>query len=219
MNENPQKLYERRLKQYVRMIHGAEGLIAKLTVFRELVARHRDLGDDLWKIDPLLYFFARSMQTEVILDIARLLENKDRSNGNIEKFLNFCIANSGRIYWGGGLIPQDTLFQHKTILASHSAIIASIKGRRDKVIAHLDRRYFYEPELVEEDYPIDDQDLIDLANGIIKIFRDHEIGLHPECVSFHLSEFYQIAVDNMIRNLKTGREQNFGVAFEVSDHD
>lgn len=204
-DEEPQLSYEKRLRQFLKMLHGPEGLIAKLAIFRELVSQYRNRGDGLWEISPPLYYFARAMQTEVLLALARLLESKDRSWGNLEKFLNYSATNAWRIRWSKGPIPEAVAFKHKTALAAHSEVIAAIKGRRDKVLAHLDRRYFFEPEAVEVDFPISDDDLIALANEIIRILNEHERGLTPDRVTFHLGEFYHIAIDNMVRSLEDAR--------------
>ncbi|MXP26809.1 hypothetical protein GRI39_12280 [Altererythrobacter indicus] len=197
----PQEDYEKRLRRFVVMVHGQEGLIAKLAIFREVVRHYRERGDGLWEISPPLYFFARAMQTDVLLALARILEEKQRSWGNLEKFLDFSAANSGRIVWKNGQFSEAVAFKHKSALATHSDIIASIRGRRDKVIAHLDRKYFFDPEAVEDDFPLADEAMIALANEIIKILHEHERGV-SDSWSFHLAEFYQIGVDNMIRSLE-----------------
>ena len=198
---SPQDDYERRLERFLMMVHGQEGLIAKLAIFREVVRHYRERGEGLWEISPPLYFFARAMQTDVLLALARILEEKQRSWGNLEKFLDFSAANSSRIVWRNGQFSEAVVFKHKTALATHSDIIASIRGRRDKVIAHLDRKYFFDPEAVEDDFPLADEAMIALANEIIKILHEHERGV-SDSWSFHVAEFYQIGVDNMIRSLE-----------------
>ena len=198
---SPQEDYEKRLQRFLVLVHGPEGLIAKLAIFRELVKHYRERGDGLWKTSPPLYFFARAMQTDVILALARVLEEKNRSWGNLKKFLDFSVANSGRIVWKKGRFSEAVAFKHKAALAAHSDIIRSIRGRRDKVIAHLDRKYFFDPETVEDDFPLADEAIIALANEIIKILSEHERGVFDSS-SFHLAEFCQSGVDNMIRSLE-----------------
>jgi hypothetical protein len=81
-------------------------------------------------------------------------------------------------------------------------------ARRDKFFAHLDKKYFLKPEKVEVDYPLASAEVIELANCMIKIIFDHQEGLGgPQ--NFHLAEFYTISVDNMVRNLLSGRKANF----------
>lgn len=197
-----QEAYESRLRRFLVMMHGQEGLIAKLAIFRELVKQHRQRGDGLWQISAPLYFFARAMQTEVLLELARILESKDRSWGNLEKFLNFAATNGSKIKWETGTFSENVAFRHKSNLAAHAAVISSIQGRRDKVLAHLDRKYFFEPESVDDDYPITDDAIIALANAIIDILSEHERGI-SNTISFHLAEFYHIAIDNMVRDLES----------------
>lgn len=196
-----QEAYETRLRRFLVVMHGQEGLIAKLAIFRELVRQYRQRGDGLWHISAPLYFFARAMQTEVLLGLARILESKDRSWGNLEKFLNFAATNASQIRWQNGKFSEDVAFRHKTSLAAHADVIRSIQGRRDKVLAHLDRKYFFDPDSAEDDFPISDDALIALANAIIVILSEHERGL-SNTISGHLAEFYHIAIDNMVRDLE-----------------
>jgi len=205
MHETPQQSYETRLRRFLHIIHGPEGLVAKLAVFRELLRQFKEHGEDLWSISPPLYFFARSMQNEVLLALARLLETKERSWGNLEKFLDFSAANAHHIRWADEAMTEEFVFEQKASLKLHSGVIAAIMGRRDKVIAHLDRKYFFNPDAVNADFPLGDQAMIDLANEIIRILGSHEQGLTPNNSTFHLGEFYHIAVDNMVRALEKGR--------------
>ncbi|APE27419.1 hypothetical protein BMF35_a0590 [Aurantiacibacter gangjinensis] len=78
------------------------------------------------------------------------------------------------------------------------------------MIAHLDRKYFFDPEAAEDDFPLADEAMIALANEIINILHEHEQGV-SDSWSFHLAEFYQIGVDNMIRSLEAvARERKQG---------
>ena len=81
-------------------------------------------------------------------------------------------------------------------------------GRRDKFFAHLDKRYFADPSKVYSDFPLDQTAVIALVNCVIDIISEHQASLGG-AVSFHLAQVYEISVDNMVRNLETGRKTNF----------
>lgn len=81
-------------------------------------------------------------------------------------------------------------------------------GRRDKFFAHLDKRYFADPSRVYSDFPLDEMAVIGLVNCVIMIVSEHQVSLN-DAFNFHLAEIYEISVDNMVRNLETGRRANF----------
>ena len=214
MNQCAQALYEERLDRFLSMVHGNDGLVAKLAIFQGLWKKYTLLGDDLWKIDPLLYHFAKSMETELILGAARLVESSKRSDGNLSRFLEFCIRCSERISWASGSMPKTIAATHKMKLQAHHETINSIMGRRDKVVAHLDNKYLRDPEAIDRDYPLSQEAVISLVNDIISILREHEHGVKPH-TTFHLAQMFEQSVDNMIWNLHTGREHNFGVELRL----
>lgn len=81
-------------------------------------------------------------------------------------------------------------------------------GRRDKFFAHIDKQYFADPARIYTDYSLDETAVIALVNCVIKIISEHQSNLNGT-VAFHVAEFYQNSVDNMVRNLETGRKVNF----------
>lgn len=208
MTETPQTKYETMVRLYARFIHGTDqhALIAKLQIFRSFLEKRRLLGDRLWKIEPLLPYVLSSLEQDVHLTLAKFF---DDSGFGLRKFLDFCLHNMCRIQWPSGNLPSDLLFQQKTRLAGHESTIRAIKGRRDKLFAHRDKIYFYDASKVYEDFPLSEEEAVDLAQTIISIVDEHERGLHTGQSSFHVAEFFHISVDNMVRNLETGRRNNF----------
>jgi hypothetical protein len=138
-----------------------------------------------------------------------LLEDRKTSERSICSFPDFCLANRKSIIWGDKNPSEEVLFAQKQNLEKHRETIDKLLARRDKYFAHLDKKYFFFPQQVFSDYPIIAKDVIALINCIIKIFGEHEHGLHPGKGAFHLSEVFVIGVDNMVRNLQTGRRINF----------
>ncbi len=202
--------YESRLSGYANLIHGnaPPGLAAKLAIFRELLQQHKQWRDDLWHIEPLLFPLFKSSEVDLHLSIARLLERPQRSDRSLFKFLSFCEGNRANIIWANGELTSALIAEQLASLEAHRSTINAIMGRRDRFFAHLDKRYFTAPAAVYSDYPLDDDAVIALANAMIDIVQMHEQGLNGSA-SFHLAEFYMVAVDNMVRNLLTGRKTNF----------
>lgn len=210
MKEQIQANYEQRLGNYVALVHGNDppGLVPKLATYSSLLEQHRQHGDRLWKIEPLLFPVIAAIEVDLHLATARLLEKPHRSDGSLFAFLDFCRKNRTNISWKSGSLSEDAIQKQLDELEAHRSTITAIMGRRDKFFAHLDERYFADPASVYSDFPLREAEVIALVNCVIEIISEHEAGLN-EGLSFHVGEFYQISVDNMVRNLEAGRRLNF----------
>ncbi|CUS43639.1 hypothetical protein MGWOODY_Smn1294 [hydrothermal vent metagenome] len=210
MKAELQTNYEARLSRYATLLHATEppGLVAKLAIYRQLLRQREIHGEKLWKIEPMLYPLMHSAEIDLHLAAARLLEDPGRSEGSIFAFLKFCVTNRTHITWKAGTPPAETFDEQVARLEAHRATITAIMGRRDKFFAHLDKRYFREPERIYVDFPLEDSAVIALVNVVIAIITEHQWKLR-ETANFHVAEFLEIGVDNMVRNLEAGRRQNF----------
>lgn len=210
MKAELQANYEARLTRYATLLHATEppGLVAKLAVYRQLLRQREIHGERLWKIEPTLYLLMHSAEIDLHLAAARLLESPGRSEGSIFAFLEFCITNRAHLTWKAGTPSLETFDEQLARLEAHRATITAIMGRRDKFFAHLDKRYFREPGRIYVDFPLEDSAVIALVNAVIAIITEHQWKL-KETANFHVAEFLEIAVDNMVRNLEAGRRQNF----------
>ena len=210
MKQRLQANYEERLSRYVTLIQGAEppGLVPKLAVYRELLRQHGMHGDRLWKIEPVLHPLIFSAETDLHLTTARLLEDPRRAEGSLFAFLDFCLKNQANITWKSGPPPVEVLDKQLNELESRRDTINALMGRRDKFFAHLDKRYFKEPARIYVDYPLDADDVIALVNVVIGVITEHQWRLKG-AAAISVAEFYAISVDNMVRNLETGRRKNF----------
>ncbi len=209
MTETTQEQYERRVKRYGSLLHGTDqdGLIGKLQMYQSFLKKHRDYGDRLWKIEPLLYYLIQSLEQDVHLTLAKFF---DKSGYDIRTFINFCNSNRRQITWKSCEPLNEQLLKSQEIeLDSHKPCIDSIVGRRNKFFAHKDKEYLDQPENVYSDYPLSEDDVVALANTLISIVNKHQVGMSGGTASFHLAEFIEIAVDNMVRNLEAGRRLNF----------
>ncbi|MDG1738869.1 MAG: hypothetical protein P8L68_04800 [Paracoccaceae bacterium] len=209
MTETTQENYERRVKRYAALLHGTDqdGLICKLQMYQSFLEKQRDIGDRLWKIEPLLFYLIKLLEQDVHLTLAKFFDD----NGyGIGKFTRFCITSRRQITWSSGQSPDETLLNdQEEALKAHEECIKSIVGRRNKFFAHRDKEYLDQPDQVFSDYPLTEDDVVSLANTLISIVSKHETGILGGGFSFHLAEFIEISVDNMVRNLEAGRKLNF----------
>ena len=175
------------------LIHGNKppGLVAKLAIYSALIEQHAHLGDTLWKIEPLLYPLIQSVEIDLHLASARVLERPGRSDRSLFKFLEFCEINRANIAWHGGSPSAHVLREQQDQLELHRKTISMIMGRRDKFFAHLDKKYFGDPAAMYADYPLAESDVIALVNSMISIIAQHQASLHGS-VNFHVGEFYRI---------------------------
>jgi len=210
LKEVVQAQYEQRLSRYAALLHGNEppGLVAKLAIYSALLEQQATWGEQLWRIEPLLYPLIQSAEIDLHLATARLLERPNRSDRSLFRFLEFCRENRTLITWLDGAPPADLLQAESDQLEAHRPTIDAIMGRRDKFFAHLDKKYFNDASSVYEDFPLPEADVLALVNTIIGVISTHQQLLSGQ-MNFHVAEFYHIAVDNMIRNLRSGRSVNF----------
>jgi AbiU2 len=111
-------------------------------VYHLLLEQYRQKGQRLWQIEPLLFIFIKSAETNLHITLARLLEPKDRRHGNLGKFFSFCRANVSKIKWIDGELTITLIHEQEAELERHRQTIEHIKARRDKRFAHSDRTYF-----------------------------------------------------------------------------
>lgn len=217
MRDLIQSNYEERLNCYAGLIHGnaPPGLVAKLAMYSAFIKEFSKRSDELWEIEPLLDPLIRSVEVDLHLATAKLLEDPRRSERSIFAFLDFCTKNRSHITWKSGSPPESLLLQQLNDLEAHSGTIATIMARRDKFFAHLDKKYFANPREIYTDYPLDQSAVIKLVNCIINIISEHQRSLSGT-VNFHLGEFFEIGVENMIRNLEAGRRVNFSTHLDNS---
>ena len=69
-------------------------------------------------------------------------------------------------------------------------IIKRMKARRDKAIAHMDKKYFDDPQALFQDYPLTDSeldDLMELAGGILRKHYSYlfQADIRMEVISVH----------------------------------
>jgi hypothetical protein len=85
---------------------------------------------------------------------------------------------------------------HLEVLDSHSGVIGRIKARRDKSIAHFDKKYFDDQTAVYEDYPLSDEELDQLISDVSKILHKHYLYLFKSDLLMEISSTRK--VDNIL---------------------
>jgi hypothetical protein len=200
--------YETCVDRFLSVIHGADGLGSLVTVYHLLLEQYRQKGQRLWDIEPLLFIFIKSLETNLYISLGRLLEPKDRSHGNLQKFFSFCKANASKIKWIDGELTITLIDEQEAELERHRETIEHIKSRRDKGFAHFDRTYFEDEDKALKDFSVTEDDMVSLANCIIRLLGVHDKELRPNRTRISLHIASDMMVDDMIRNLEAGRKVN-----------
>jgi len=138
------------------------------------------------------YFFqlaSYSLSRMVLVELCRLLT--ERENRSLLDWLRKAKEHAGSIEparyspRGSGseyeLIDRseyrEIVDSHLEMLSSQSDVIGHIKARRDKSIAHFDKKYFGDQKAIYEDYPLGDEDLDQLMSDVSEILREHYLYL------------------------------------------
>ena len=81
---------------------------------------------------------------------------------------------------------HEVITTHISLLNEHEKIIENITALRDKGFAHSDKKYFKNPSLLENDYPINWDELESLYNTIALILRKHHSLINHSDMSTEL---------------------------------
>lgn len=72
---------------------------------------------------------------------------------------------------------QSIIDKNQRELDTHKILIKRIKAWRDKLIAHIDKKYFNEPLAIYQDYQICNTEIDQLIEAVSKILHEHYLYL------------------------------------------
>jgi hypothetical protein len=95
---------------------------------------------------------------------------------------------------------QSIIDKNQSELNSHKILINRIKAWRDKLIAHIDKKYFNEPSAIYQDYQIYNTEIDQLIEAVSKIMHEHYLYLFKAGLRMEiLSEMDVDSVLNYVR--------------------
>lgn len=98
---------------------------------------------------------------------------------------------------------------HISKLEYHKNLIGRIKAWRDKSITHLDKTYFDDPSAIVRDYPIDNDEIVQLIEVVSKILKQHYSYLFQADLRMEiLSEMNVGVILNYARAFQRVRKDN-----------
>lgn len=98
---------------------------------------------------------------------------------------------------------------HIRKLEYHKSLIGRIKAWRDKSITHLDKAYFDNPSAIVRDYPINNDEIVQLIEVVSKILKQHYSYLFQADLRMEiLSEMNVDIILNYARAFQRVRKDN-----------
>lgn len=192
-----QEMYESLLNGFQQIVF--DDLVPKLALYHSLNKKYQENNDVFIDKAGIFAYVIQSLEVDTLLIMAELLDGK-RSDRNIIKFIDFSESNRLTIKWKDGSIPTEQIKKQRELIAENQATIERITVRRDKFLAHSDKKYYLNREKLDEDYPVSIEDLINLTRCFQKILSEHSFGLkNGGRVSYE--DFFYIAVDNLLNKI------------------
>lgn len=157
------------------------GLRNQLKIFKEWESPHKI--DTLMEASYFLKLVKYSFMSQLLIELCKLLSSEEEKS--LIKFLKFAKSQSNaiepkefiklenkRLQINSEEYDQLISLQLRDI-KSHKTLIQNIIGRRNKILAHADKEYFYDDSRIENDFPIDMDGVDDLIKTIDNIIRAH----------------------------------------------
>jgi hypothetical protein len=104
------------------------------------------------------------------------------------------------IEWKSPLRIEDLAKQHDR-LARVAPLIENLRKRRNKYFGHYDKRYFYEPDEINVDFPFSNEDAKSLVKVLQRILADHKRAL-TGAASISIEGFVYVAAEKLYEKLR-----------------
>lgn len=128
------------------------------------------------EVEPLLWFITSGVYYDVTLSLYRLFDNNN-SDRNIHHFINVTSNELRIIPWKSPPSKSDVA-KHRLDIESKRVLIDRLTSRRNKFFAHYDKKYFYDPNLISDDFPFSIEDAKELTRILQRIISFYHGALH-----------------------------------------
>ncbi|MDA1074388.1 MAG: hypothetical protein O3A63_06455 [Proteobacteria bacterium] len=193
MNTEEYTRYLRRLQQIV-----VREVVPKTAVFDYFSHKIYDLDEDPQRVEPLIWYIQSGLLADLTFSIYRLYDK--RSQKSILDFTHMTRLSLDNITWMKPLSSAD-LDRHDALLESVDPICENLRKRRNKLFAHYDSDFFFEPDRVDRVYPFSTDDAKRLVRVLQKILADHSRALDGS-VAASLDGFAYAAAEKLYGKLR-----------------
>ena len=164
--EEKLKLYLNKLANEVTLLSSSYKLLIYLN---ESLSKYKN---EMMEAPGFFNLVIISLGNYIIITLAKIFENPNRSDLNLYKFLNFIEQNSKKINFKKG--KNYSLVENRRLIDENSNKIDTILKWRDKSFAHYDKKFLQEGILPKE-FPLTKDDLktlIDISKKIVNMYCD-----------------------------------------------
>lgn len=190
------EMYLDRLHQLIYM-----EVVPKTAIFDYFTRHIYRLDDKPYEKEPLIWFIQTALYSDITFSIFRLFDkNSDR---NIFHFLEYTEKHLSSIQWKTPL-DQSKITEQRVALTAVSAQIDLLRKRRNKFFGHYSKKFFYDPNKVNDDFPFSNDDAISLVRVLQRIISAHIHAFHGHG-PLSLEGFLYVAAEKLCEAMLNNR--------------
>lgn len=191
--------------QYIPILKGLQRHISRIDLAMGAYAclvKERHTRENIVAAPVLFHVIVPVLFDHLVLEAAKIYEKKGERS--IYKLVNIAQSAYSTIEWQRQDLSLPKIAQQKQLIDSHSVVLTRIKSRRDKVLAHMDKEYFDDPEKINEDFPIEITELIDLLHSAQDIVALHAVSVGIG-VKISFGDWIHVFTERMVTTLREHR--------------
>lgn len=183
--------YDRYLDRLADLVQSE--LVPKVAVFDYFTRHIYKTEAEPCKVEPMIWFLQSGLHYDVTLSLSRLFDETN-SDYNIVHFINFAESHRDAIAWNRPADVNDDFFsKQRGALATVEPLVAKLRRRRNKFFAHYDGKYFFDPATLDRDYPLTNEDAIELVRVLQGVVSAHSFAFRSGGVLSMEGAFYAAA--------------------------
>jgi hypothetical protein len=188
--------YEKYLDRLNHLIYSE--LVPKTAVFDYFTEHLYKVDENPYEVEPMLWFIQSALYSDITFSIFRLFDkNGDR---NIFHFLNYTEQHLHSIAWKTPLSLTE-INEQRAALSAVTTQIENLRKRRNKFFGHYDKKFFYEPQKIDDDFPFSNEDAKILVRVLQRIISGHMRAFHGRG-SLSLEGFIYVAAEKLYEAMR-----------------
>lgn len=182
-------------EQYLNRLDGIiyQEVVPKTAVFDYFTSHLYAYDSEPYQVEPLIFFLQSAFYSDITFSIFRLFDKS--SDRNIYHFLNHTEQHLSSIRWKTPL-DLTQINQQRHALVQVSDQVENLRKRRNKFFGHYDKKFFYEPEKMNDDFPFSNEDAKTLVRVLQGIISEHNHAFHGRG-SISMDNFVYLAAEKL----------------------
>lgn len=154
-----------------------------------------------YEVEPMIWFIQSALYSDITFSIFRLFDKK--GDRNIFHFLNYTEQHLHSITWKKPLSLIE-INEQRAALSAATTQFENLRKRRNKFFGHYDKKFFYEPDKINDDFPFSNEDAITLVRVLQRIISDHNRAFHGRA-SLSLEGSIYVAAEKLYEAIRKNR--------------